>query len=55
MIYSTRYGACASCRYRYRSDEDRESPCFYCCHNKTDNYEEDRDDSEVKNDENNKK
>lgn len=39
MIYTTRYGACPSCKYKYRFGDDEDSPCFNCCHNKEDNYE----------------
>ena len=42
MIYITQHGACPQCRYKYRSNDDEDSPCFSCCHSKPDNFEEER-------------
>lgn len=54
MIYTTRYGACPTCRFKYMSIDDEESPCYGCCHCKTDNYREevpDNEDSQLRKDE----
>lgn len=37
MIYTVRYGACVTCKYKYTSRE--EAPCSECCHDKEDKYE----------------
>lgn len=46
MIYTTRYGACPTCRFKYMSIDDEESPCFYCCHCRNDNYREEVEEGE---------
>ena len=42
MMYTTRFGACPRCKYRFHACDDEDSPCVDCCHDKADNFEEDK-------------